>query len=290
MPLLMSLEEARKGKLLPGYENTFVPALSGIFEFTLDAEELLEFVKWEDLASMWKVKGGEAEKDLISDAKVLAGKIGKKISCKGVAGIFPAYSKEDDIYILSPSGEKLFPMLRNQKNSYSLADYIAPEGMGKKNGRDHIGVFALSCGFGVPEIVKEFEENGDSYSALLTACFADILAEAFAEYLHKKVREQLWGWGSSYEGIRPAPGYPACPDHTLKKDIFQLLDVEKRLGIILTSSYMMTPEASVCGFYFAHPDAKCMAVGVLGEDQIKDYSSRRGMKEEDLLPFIAFAR
>ena len=290
MPLLMSLEEARKGKLLPGYENTFVPALSGIFEFTLDAEELLEFVKWEDLASMWKVRGGDAEKDLIDDAKALAGKIGKKISCKGVAGIFPAYSKEDDIYILSPSGERVFPMLRNQKNSYSLADYIAPDGMGKKNGRDHIGVFALSCGFGVPEIVKEFEENGDSYSALLTACFADILAEAFAEYLHKKVREQLWGWGSSYEGIRPAPGYPACPDHTLKKDIFQLLEVEKRLGITLTSSYMMTPEASVCGFYFAHPDAKCMAVGVLGEDQIKDYSSRRGMKEEDLLPFIAFAR
>ena len=140
------------------------------------------------------------------------------------------------------------------------------------------------------ELVKEFEEKGDSYSALLTACFADVLAEGFAEYLHKKVREQLWGWGSSYEGIRPAPGYPACPDHTLKKDIFQLLEVEKRLGITLTSSYMMTPEASVCGFYFAHPDAKCMAVGVLGEDQKKEYSSRRSMKEEELLPFIAFAR
>ena len=136
----------------------------------------------------------------------------------------------------------------------------------------------------------KFEEKWDSYSALLTACFADVLAEGFAEYLHKKVREQLWGGGSSYEGIRPAPGYPSCPDHTLKTDIFQLLEVEKRLGITLTSSYMMTPEASVCGFYFAHPDAKYMAVGVLGEDQKKDYSSRRGMKEEELLPFIAFAR
>ena len=289
-PSFPSLAEARSRKVLPDYAKSPAPNVSGIFEFSPAVSALVPFVKWEELSSLWKTKGGEAEKDLLSDAKALLPELEKSLSCRAAAAILPAYSREDDIFVTLPEGEKIcLPMLRNQKNSYCLADYIAPEGLGPENGQDHIGVFALSCGFGLEELRKRLEEKGDSYSSLLASFLANLLAEAFAEFLHRKVREKLWGWGNAYEGIRPAPGYPACPDHTLKEEIFHILDAQRRIGLHLTSSFMMDPESSVCGFYFAHPDARYMAVGEIGDDQKKDYALRRGRKEEELLPFIAFA-
>jgi 5-methyltetrahydrofolate--homocysteine methyltransferase len=164
----------------------------------------------------------------------------------------------------------------------ALADFIAPE-------NDYIGAFAVTAGHGIEELVRDFEEKNDDYNAIIAKVLCDRLAEAFAEYLHMKVRKEFWGYAENeelgprslfkeeYLGIRPAAGYPACPDHSEKSIIFDFLDVEKNIGVSLTESNMMVPAASVCGLYFAHPESKYFTVGKLGEDQLADYAKRKNM-------------
>ena len=167
----------------------------------------------------------------------------------------------------------------------SLADYVAPK---ESSRQDYIGAFAVTAGIGLDELCKRFDNDHDDYNSIMAKALADRLAEAFAEFLHKRIREE-WGYGKNerltnddlirerYRGIRPAPGYPACPDHTEKKLLFDLLEVENNTDITLTESFAMLPAAAVSGFYFAHPDAKYFAVGKIGKDQVEDYARRKEM-------------
>jgi 5-methyltetrahydrofolate--homocysteine methyltransferase len=173
--------------------------------------------------------------------------------------------------------------------NYSLSDFIAPKDSDKK---DYIGGFAVTTGIGIDDRVAEFEKNHDDYSSILLKALADRLAEAFAERLHERVRTEFWGYAPNenltvdqlinekYQGIRPAPGYPACPDHTEKRILFDLLEVEKNTGITLTESFAMFPTAAVSGLYFSHPDAKYFGLGKINKDQVVDYSKRKGFNLE----------
>jgi 5-methyltetrahydrofolate--homocysteine methyltransferase len=176
-----------------------------------------------------------------------------------------------------------------------LADFIAPRDSGIL---DYIGAFAVTAGHGAQELAEQFEKDHDQYNSIMTKALADRLAEAFAEYLHQRVRSE-WGYGKEenltpedliaekYRGIRPAPGYPACPDHTEKPTIFELLRVQEATSIKLTESYAMFPTASVCGLYFAHPEARYFAVNTIGRDQVESYAARKGMKISDVERWLA---
>jgi 5-methyltetrahydrofolate--homocysteine methyltransferase len=225
---------------------------------------------------------------------------GKLIEARAVYGFFPANSVGDDVELYSnQTRQKVqaqFHFLRQQiekpdgQPSWSLADFIAPKSTGLP---DHIGAFAVTSGIGLDELVKKFKSEHDDYNAIMAEALADRLAEAFAEYLHKRVRTE-WGYGKSenlsnedlieekYRGIRPAAGYPACPDHTEKRMLWQLLDVERNTGIKLTESYAMWPGSSVSGLYFSHPESKYFAVGKLGRDQLVDYHRRKEMTLQEV--------
>ena len=214
-------------------------------------------------------------------------------------------SSGDDIEVYGDeSGQQapaVFHTLRQQIEKpegqfhYALADFIAPKDTGR---RDYLGAFALTAGFGVEELCRRFEREHDDYRSIMTKALADRLAEAFAELLHKMAREE-WGYGlqenlsiedlirERYRGIRPAPGYPACPDHTEKRLLFDLLKVEERVGVLLTESFAMIPASSVCGFYFAHPEARYFAVGKIGLDQVADYAARKGLDRKGAERWLA---
>jgi 5-methyltetrahydrofolate--homocysteine methyltransferase len=172
----------------------------------------------------------------------------------------------------------------------ALADFIAPQEAGIK---DHVGLFAVSAGFGISALAEKLKKDKDDYSLILAKALAGRLAEAFAERLHARVRKEFWGYAAGehltqaeviaerYQGIRPAPGYPACPEHSEKKTIFELLKVEKNIGICLTENFAMDPAASVSGFYFAHPKARYFAVGKISKDQVSDYAARKGISPKD---------
>jgi 5-methyltetrahydrofolate--homocysteine methyltransferase len=263
-----------------------------------------------------EVVGVEATK-LFNDAQQLLKKIidEKMLTANAVFGFFPANSIDDDIEVQkidnSPqttddsgpltvdSGQskvRLLHHLRQQNKkapgqpNFSLADFIAPKQTGKQ---DYIGAFAVSAGFGIDEHVKRFEQDHDDYNSIMLKALADRLAEAFAERLHERVRKEFWGYvktenlkneeliAEKYQGIRPAPGYPACPDHTEKKTLWQLLDVEKNTGIVLTDSLAMFPASSVSGFYFAHPDSRYFGVGKINKDQVEDYARRKGISTDE---------
>ena len=229
------------------------------------------------------------------------------IAARAVVGLFRAFSRGDDIIAeTDEGGTELFSMLRQQhdrEECCSLSDFIAPESSGA---RDWIGVFALSAGFGSDEIVKNYKADSNEYGAILTRAVCDRLTEAFSEYLHREVRERLWGYeaegsisaddllSGKYRGIRPAPGYPPCPNHSLKRHIWHILDVEERTGIKLTETGAMWPVASVSGFYFSHPGSKYFSVGKIGRDQLEDYAARNGVSEEaaekELEPVLGYNR
>ena len=224
---------------------------------------------------------------------------------KGIYGIFPANSiNNDDILLTPPSGAGgavRFLTLRQQSQktkgapNIALADFIAPKESGKQ---DYIGAFAVSTGFGVDEKATEFEKAHDDYNSIMAKALGDRLAEAFAEYLHEKVRKEIWGYASDeilskddlikeeYKGIRPAPGYPACPDHLEKNTIWKLLDVENQIGIKLTESLAMWPASSVSGYYFAHPQSKYFGLGKIKEDQVADYAKRRNISTEEATKWL----
>jgi 5-methyltetrahydrofolate--homocysteine methyltransferase len=225
----------------------------------------------------------------------------KLLTAKAVFGLFPANCVNDDdieVYVdeTRDTVAGTFLTLRQQikkregKTNLALADFIAPKGSGKN---DYIGSFCVSTGFGTAELAKAYEEANDDYNAIMVKALADRFAEAFAEFLHKEVRTTHWGYAvnenldnaalikESYKGIRPAPGYPACPDHLEKNTIWELLQVEENIGVILTESLAMWPAASVSGYYFAHPEAQYFGVGKITRDQLESFSKRKQLPIEE---------
>jgi 5-methyltetrahydrofolate--homocysteine methyltransferase len=275
---------------------------------TISLEDLVPFIDWSPFFHTWEIRGRypailekPEAKRLFDDAQALLKRIvsERRLVARAVYGLFPANSVGDDVELYAdPSRtgvQTVFHFLRQQMEkqpgefNHCLADFVAPKGTLS----DYIGAFAVSAGFGVEELAREFERDHDDYNSIMTKALADRLAEAFAEYLHLRVRQQ-WGYGRSealtlddlvrekYRGIRPAAGYPACPDHTEKWILWDLLQVEKNTGIKLTESCAMWPGASVSGLYFAHPQSKYFAVGKIDRDQVLDYHLRKQMNLADV--------
>ena len=241
---------------------------------------------------------GPAARSLYDDARSMLRKILEEgwLRASGVIGLFPAASVGDDVLIYADENRNQVAhrlhFLREQRKKPSgkpnlcLADYVAPEDSGK---RDWIGAFAVTAGLGIETHVERMEAEHDDYHAILLKALADRLAEAFAERMHERVRQEYWGYvpgedldnesliREEYAGIRPAPGYPACPDHLQKETLWKLLDVEAAVGMRLTESYAMWPAASVSGFYFSHPESRYFSVGKIGRDQVGDYATRCGL-------------
>lgn len=307
----LSIEEARKNKFKIDW-NTFEPVkpnFIGIKTIDVELSELVPFIDWTPFFQSWELYGkfpailtdeivGEQASDLYKDAQKMLAKIvsEKWFTAKGILGIFPANTiNHDDIELVTSSGVEKFLSLRQQSQktvgapNIALADFIAPKEIGKQ---DYIGCFCVTTGFGVDEKASEFEKQLDDYNSILVKALSDRLAEAFAEYLHLKVRKEIWGYASDeilsndelikekYKGIRPAPGYPACPDHLEKPTIWKLLNVEQEIGVKLTESMAMWPAASVSGYYFANPESKYFGLGKIKKDQLEDYAKRRNISVE----------
>ena len=252
------------------------------------------------------VKGLESRK-LFADTQAMLERIVDEgwLEARAVFGLFPAFSDENRIVILDPqSAEPLETThwLRQQKPmpdgkpQLSLSDFVAPK---SSEVTDYIGAFAVTAGHGIDTYVKAFEDAHDDYSAIMLKALADRLAESFAEHLHRRVRTEFWGYAGDeslsndelirehYRGIRPAPGYPACPDHREKETLFRLLDVEKKIGVSLTESMAMTPTASVSGFYFGHPDARYFNLGKIKSDQLEAYADARSEATDESRRWLA---
>ena len=319
----LSIDRARENRLKTDWQKIKItkPEKLGITILNnYPLEKLREYIDWTPFFLTWELKGkypaifenekyGVEAKKLFNDAnKLLDDIISKKLlTANGVAGIFVANTiSYDDIEVYtddSRSGVKrVLHSLRSQSQksnglpNLALADYIAPKESGVK---DYVGAFAVTAGIGIEKIVDKFEKEHDDYNSILTKALADRLAEAFAEHLHELVRKKYWGYApeeeygkedlikENYQGIRPAPGYPAQPDHTEKPIIFSLLDVEKNTKIKLTESYAMHPAASVSGLYFAHPESRYFNVGKIGKDQVLDYHKRKGLSIEEMEKWLS---
>ena len=311
----ISIAEARKRKFKIdwGIANIVKPKQLGIQELQdFELTKLEDFIDWSPFFRSWDLHGkypdiltdevvGEQATELFADAKVLLAKIfdEKLLKAKAVFGLFPATTiNDDDIEVSISEKEKTvtFLSLRQQLKkregvpSFALADFIAPK---ETNIQDYIGAFCVSTGFGTKELAEAFETDHDDYNSIMIKALADRLAEAFAEYLHKEVRTNHWGYASnenlsnndlikeSYKGIRPAPGYPACPDHLEKRTLWDLLNVEERIGVQLTDSLAMWPAASVSGYYFGNEQATYFGLGKITKDQLTDYATRRNISIEE---------
>ena len=284
-----------------------------LVDYPLD--ELVPYIDWTPFFSTWELRGsypailrdnryGREAGKLFEDAQQLLDQIvsQKQLTAKAVMQIFPANAVGDDIEIYNQDTEQIarFHFFRQQikKADYQfcLTDFIAPQNTGKK---DWLGMFAVTTGLGLDELVNQFEAENDVYNSIMAKALADRLAEAFAEKLHELTRKQYWGYAGNedfsiaelikekYCGIRPAPGYPACPDHSEKETLFRLLDAEQYTGIQLTSSFAMDPPASVCGWYFSHPKSKYFSIGKISKDQLIDYCQRKRTDLEDIKRFIS---
>ncbi len=291
------------------------PSFTGVKVFEdYPLQELVDYIDWTPFFITWDLAGkypqiledekvGEAATNLFNDAQVMLNKLisEKLISAKAVIGFWPANTTKDDeisIYTDDSRNEVAVKLnhLRQQSDkaggltSHSLADFIAPK---SSQCEDYIGGFAVTAGVGAEALAKSYEEKHDDYNAIMVKALADRLAEAFAERMHERVRKEFWGYVNTeklsneelikekYQGIRPAPGYPACPDHTEKTQLFSLLDATKNTGIELTEHFAMFPAAAVSGFYYSHPESKYFAVGKIAKDQVADYADRKGMTIED---------
>ncbi|HEU4611849.1 MAG TPA: vitamin B12 dependent-methionine synthase activation domain-containing protein, partial [Kofleriaceae bacterium] len=295
---LLPLEEARARRLKLAFDDLAVPAFTGTKNLDLDLAELAAWIDWSPFFHTWELSGrypailddpkkGDAARKVFADGQALLDRIvkGKLLRARATYGLFPAHGEGDDLVI----GGKRFPMLRQQEDKevcLSLADFVAPA-------NDHVGAFIVTAGLGVDELAGSFEAQHDDYSAIMVKALADRLAEAAAEWLHHRVRIE-WGYGANeglgkdeilaekYRGIRPAFGYPACPDHTPKGTLFALLDNAQHHGVTLTESYAMLPTASVSGLIFAHPGSRYFAVGRMLGDQVADYARRLGITPTDV--------
>jgi 5-methyltetrahydrofolate--homocysteine methyltransferase len=290
-----------------------VPTLLGLRPLrNVDLNLLVPFIDWAPFFQAWELAGpypailddpivGEAARNLLAEGQVMLKRIvdGRWLTANGVAGFWPANAEGDDIVLwrskARDSQTLVWRNLRQQnarpegKPNYCLADFVAP-----RDARvdDYIGAFAVTAGVGIERKVAEFVAAQNDYDAIMLKALADRLAEAFAECLHRFVRRELWHYapdedldnaaliGEAYRGIRPAPGYPACPDHAVKGPLFELLEA-RRIGMTVTENFAMLPTASVSGFYLSHPDARYFAVGKIGDDQLRDFAARSGLSIED---------
>ncbi|QBA63385.1 methionine synthase [Muriicola soli] len=317
----LSLEEARRNKLVLSWNGSEIrkPKEPGIHLLKeLDLNLLRPYIDWTPFFRSWDLHGkypailkdevvGEQATSLFEDAKHMLNTIIEKklLTAKAVFGLFPANAiDKDDIEVQLKERKEsyVFRTLRQQLKKkqgvpyLALADYIAPKSSGIK---DFIGCFCVTAGFGSEELARQYEDSLDDYNAIMVKALADRLAEAFAEYLHREVRIHYWGYAGrelltneelireEYKGIRPAPGYPACPDHLEKKTIWEILKVEENIGVKLTESLAMWPSASVSGYYFAHPDARYFGVGKITQDQLSDYAERKGISLEDARKWLS---
>jgi len=307
----LNLAQARKNKESIDWDNfeAAVPDNLGIQAFNnYDLKEISQYIDWTPFFHSWELKGsypkilddpdkGDEAKKLFADAQAMLATIidEKWLEARAVMGIFPANQTENDSIILYTDENRITELmtlnhLRQQtekppgRPNRCLSDYIAPAQSGKK---DYLGSFAVTTGIGIDKKIAEFEADHDDYNSIMLKALADRLAEAFAELMHEKTRKEIWGYAKgedidnaglikeTYQGTRPAPGYPACPEHTEKALLWQLLDVEKNAGISITDHYAMVPTAAVSGWYFANPTAKYFAVGKINKDQVEDYAKRK---------------
>ncbi|KPD03581.1 methionine synthase [Moellerella wisconsensis] len=316
----VSLDAARANGLGIDWQNYTppVPQFLGVQHVEAPISILREYIDWTPFFMTWSLSGkyptifdnpvvGEEARKLFNDANKLLDQLAenKKLTPKGIFGLFPANRVDDDIEIYTSESRDsvalLACQLRQQTEkkefpNYCLSDFVAPKSSGKA---DYIGAFAVTGGLEEDALADAYEQQHDDYNKIMLKSICDRLAEAFAEYLHEQVRKHYWGYAKdenlpneqlireNYQGIRPAPGYPACPEHTEKEKIWQLLDVEQRIGMKLTSSYAMWPGASVSGWYFSHPDSKYFAVAQLQRDQIADYAARKKMSITELERWLA---
>jgi 5-methyltetrahydrofolate--homocysteine methyltransferase len=320
----LTIEQARANKLKLDWD-TFTPVkpnFIGTKTIEVAIATLVPYIDWTPFFRTWELFGkypailtdevvGEQSQAVFNDAQAMLALILKedKFSAKGIYGIFPANQvDEDDIELSDENGNALVKFLTLRQQSHktkgapnvALSDFIAPKDSGKT---DYMGAFCVTTGFGVEEWAAEFEKNLDDYNAIMVKALADRLAEAFAEYLHEQIRKEIWGYAPDenlsteamidevYKGIRPAPGYPACPDHLEKPTIWKLLNVEQEIGVTLTESMAMWPASSVSGYYFGNPQSKYFGLGKIKEDQVVDYAKRRNVStavaEKWLSPNIA---
>ncbi len=302
--IILPWSEALENKLVLDWQayTPPTPLQEGIHVYQdIDLKDLKEYIDWTPFFQTWELRGkypnifedeyvGEEAKKLFADANAMLDDIilHEKLQAKAVLGVFPANEVNGDVVL--ENGTR-FSFLRQQRKmgtnipNISLADYVAPKSTGKQ---DYIGTFAVTAGIGIEPLIAAFEADHDDYNSIMVKALADRLAEAMAERMHQKMRKDIWGYAvneelssrdlilEKYQGIRPAAGYPASPDHTEKATLWQLLDVEKNTGISLTDSFAMYPTASVSGLYFSHPESKYFAVGKISNDQVADYAKRRG--------------
>jgi len=317
----LSIQDAINNKKRIDWENynAVKPKKPGITAFdNIDLEEVINYIDWTPFFATWQLRGkypaifdnqiiGSEAKKLYEDARDMLKTIVEKkwLTLKAVIGLFPALSDGEDIVVFHyDTNEELGRIynLREQKKkaqgrpNISLTDYIIPKDIEKQ---DYIGAFAVTAGIGIEKHLEAFKADLDDYSEILLKALADRLAEALAEYMHEKARQEYWGYeknkslstkeliAEKYIGIRPAPGYPACPDHTQKEFLFELLDVKKNTGIFLTESLAMYPASSVSGWYIAHPEAKYFGLGKIEMDQVKQYANRRGISIEEAQKWLA---
>ena len=304
----VSLQQARDNAHVPDFSTAPVtPNKLGVTPVTVPLETLRNYIDWTPFFLTWSLAGkypriltdevvGEQAQSLFDDANAMLDTViaNQSLQAKGVIGLFPANRQDDDVVIYADESRQetlgVAHHLRQQTDkpkgaNYCLSDFVAPVGSGIN---DYIGAFAVTGGIGEDELAASYEEKGDDYNAIMVKAVADRLAEAFAEYLHEQVRKQYWGYApdeslsnddlirEKYQGIRPAPGYAACPEHTEKQLIWDLLNAEEHTGMKLTESYAMWPGASVSGWYFAHPEARYFAVAKIQQDQVEDYATRKG--------------
>jgi 5-methyltetrahydrofolate--homocysteine methyltransferase len=315
----LTIEDARKNKLQLDWDEyaPVKPKVIGSQIVEVELDVLVPYIDWTPFFQTWELYGkypailtdevvGEQATAVFADAQAMLKVIleEKKLRAKGIYGIFPCNQvDDDDIELRDENGKFLekFLTLRMQSQktkgapNIALADFIAPKESGKT---DYMGAFCVTTGFGVDEWAAEYEKNLDDYNSIMVKALADRFAEAFAEYLHEKVRKDFWGYDreesltneelikENYKGIRPAPGYPACPDHLEKPTIWKLLDVEKQIGVTLTESMAMWPASSVSGYYFGNPKSKYFGLGKIKEDQVTDYAKRRNVPTDYAMKWL----
>jgi len=319
----ISLSEARENKLVIDWDHTIIckPAKPGITTFNnFPLKKLSEYIDWTFFFHAWKLSGkypaifddpvkGDEAKKLYQDAREVLNEIIEKnmLQANGVIALLPANSVGDDIEVYSDENRSgilnRFHFLRNQQlkaastPNLCLSDFIAPKTSGII---DYLGGFTVTAGLGIEKWIKYYEDQNDDYKSIMLKILADRLAEAFAELLHEKVRKEYWGYDKTenlgislllkeeYTGIRPAPGYPACPEHSEKRILFDMLNAEEHTGIHLTDNYMMVPGASVSGFYFAHPQSKYFNVSKISKDQVLDYAFRKNITISETEKWLSF--
>ena len=305
---LVPLEQARNQRFDGGWDRYTPPAPRQPGQHVISdwpLADLVEVIDWTPFFQSWELAGrfpdilddaivGEQARSLYADAQAMLARIieEKWLTARAVFGLFPAAAHGDDVRVDGPTGPVTLHFLRQQvdkpveRPDLCLADFIAPAGSGKA---DWIGAFAVTAGIGIDAHVARFEAAHDDYNAILLKALADRLAEALAERLHQRVRTDYWGYAADealdnqaliaerYRGIRPAPGYPACPEHSEKSTLFALLDAPRHAGMQLTEGFAMLPTAAVCGYYFSHPGSQYFVVGRVGRDQVADYAARKGV-------------